>query len=462
MKLTLISFFVLFISINTYAVDIYPPDSTNTVVDRTKAKYLISEGKKEYNLGLYRAALVKFREALVKDKNNPEATMWVGECHTALGNYTKGLRYALKAFETDPNVHVEINYLIGLNYHKLGELDKAIENYELASSKISEARTKSLRLPLRIEECKRAKEMMKNPIKINIKALGGNINSRNDEYSAVLSHSGKVLYFTSRRADNKGGGISPGDKKFFSDIYVSQWDEEKKQWGEASNINDVIKKINTVGFDAVSAISTDGEYIYVSVNTDGLDKPKPKTRSTDIFYSKWSPKGEWGSLKPLQKKTINTMFFETGPSFTADGNTMYFVSERIGGEGMSDIWKSTKIGKKEWSKPVNLGNIINTPYNETTVCITPDEKYLFFSSQGHEGMGGYDVYYCVKDDEGNWSDPINMGYPINTVGEETHFQYYPKYKKAYYSKISKTGDGGVGGRDIFEVDMTNFKFIIKE
>jgi len=131
---------------------------------------------------------------------------------------------------------------------------------------------------------------------------------------------------------------------------------------------------------------------------------------------------------------------------------------------MSDIWKSTKIGKKTWSKPVNLGSTINTPSNETTVYVTPDEKYLFFSSQGHSGMGGYDVYYCVKDNLGNWSKPVNMGYPINTVGEETHFQYYPKYKKAYYSKISKAGDGngGVGGRDIFEVDMSDYKFVIKE
>ncbi|HIP36962.1 MAG TPA: tetratricopeptide repeat protein [Crocinitomix sp.] len=464
MKISLLAFFVVFLSLNTYASVIYPPDSTNTLVERGQAKYLISEGKKQFNLGMYRSALVKFREALVKDKNNPEATMWVGECHTALGNYDRGLKYALKAYKLDSLVHKEINYLLGFNYHKLGELDKAIENYNKAKSIISEARAKDLRIPLRIEECKTAKEMMNHPIKINIKALGVNVNTKNDEYSAVLSNSGKVLYFTSRRADNKGGGISSGDKKFFSDIYVSVWNSEKEEWGEATNLDDVIKKINTVGFDAVSAISSDGEYIYISINTDGLNKPKPKTRSTDIFYSKWSPKGAWGTPKPLQKKTINTMFFEAGASFTADGNTMYFVSERLGGEGMSDIWKSTKIGKKTWSKPVNLGSTINTPSNETTVYVTPDEKYLFFSSQGHSGMGGYDVYYCVKDNLGNWSKPVNMGYPINTVGEETHFQYYPKYKKAYYSKISKAGDGngGVGGRDIFEVDMSDYKFVIKE
>ncbi|MGV6861066.1 MAG: hypothetical protein ACWA41_04805 [Putridiphycobacter sp.] len=462
MKFNLITFCLLFIGVNAYASTGTPPDSTNTVVDKAQAKYLISEGKKEYNLGMYRTALVRFREALVKDKNNPEATMWVGECHTALGNNSRGLKYALEAFKLDSLVSKDINYLIGYNYHKLGELDKALENYEMALKKLPEAKAKSLRLSLRIEECKRAKEMMKSPVKIEIKALGEHINSKNDEYSAILSNSGKVLYFTSRRADNKGGGVSPGDKKFFSDIYVSKWDEEKNEWGEASNVNEVIKRLNTVGFDAVSAISADGEYIYLSINTDGLAKPKPRTRSTDIYYAKWNPRGAWGSPKPMPKKTLNTIFFEASASFTGDGSKVYFVSERAGGEGMSDIWMSKKVGRNDWEKPINLGSIVNTPYNETTVYVTPDDKMLFFSSQGHQGMGGYDVYYCIKNDVGNWSDPVNMGYPINSVGDETHFQYYPEYKKAYYSKVSVTGDGGIGGRDIFELNMNDFKFVTKK
>ena len=462
MRLNLLFITLLFACTNTFASTVYPPDTTTSVINKAKAKYFISEGKRLYNEGLFRGALVEFREALVVEKNNPEALMWVGECHTALGNYEKGLKYALDAYKINPLIHKEINYLIGFNYHKLGELDSALYHYEKALSILPEVRAKALRLPIRIEESKRAKSMMQNSIKINIKRLATTINSKNDDYAAVLSNSGKVLYFSSRRADNKGGGVSPGDKKFFSDIYVSKWDEEKNEWGEASNINDVIKRLNTIGFDAVSAISTDGEYIYLNINTDGLVKPKPKTRSVDIFYAKWNPKGSWGSPKPMPKKTINTIFFEASPSFTADGNTMYFVSERIGGEGMSDIWVSKKLGRREWGKPTNLGVIINTPYNETTVYVTPDEKYLFFSSEGHEGMGGYDIYYCVKDEVGNWSNPVNMGYPINTVGDETHFQYYPKYKKAYYSKIDAKATDAVGGRDIYEVDMSEFKFIIKE
>jgi hypothetical protein len=158
----------------------------------------------------------------------------------------------------------------------------------------------------------------------------------------------------------------------------------------------------------------------------------------------------------MQKQVINTLYFEISPSCTADGNTMYFVSERAGGEGKSDIWVTRKISRNGWGKPKNLGPIINTPYNETTVFITPDEKYLFFSSTGHAGMGGYDIYYS-KNVEGAWSDPKNIGFPINTVSDETHFQYYPSLGKAYYSKISQEGDGGQGMRDIFEIDLADFK-----
>lgn len=456
MKLILIALFGLFISLNAGAYTVFPPDSTTKLVDKGTAKYLISEGKKIYNEGSYRSALVKFREALAKDKNNPTATYWVGECHLALGNYEKSLKYGLLAYEMDNEIHTEVNYLLGVSYHKLGKIDEALTHYELAIKIINETRAASLRIHLRIEECKLAKEMMASPIKVSINALGININSRNDEYAPVITNGGKTLYFSSRRADNTGGGTSSGDKKYFSDIYVSQWDENAKEWGKASNVGDIVKRLNSKGFDAVSSFSSDGTYIYLSINTDGLVKPKPNTKSADIYYAKISSKGTWGSPKPMQKKTINTMYFEISPSFTADGSTMYFVSERVGGQGMSDIWVTRKVSKTGWSKPENLGGVINTPYNETTVFITPDEKYMFFSSTGHKGMGGYDIYYS-KNVDGIWSDPKNIGFPINSVSDETHFQYYPSLGKAYYSKISLTGDGGQGMRDIFEVDITELK-----
>lgn len=433
-----------------------PPDSTQTIIEKGTTKYLISEGKRLYNESEYRKALAKFREALAKDNNNAMATYWVGECHLVLKNYETALKYGEQALAMDSTVSDEIHYLIGYCNHRLENLDVAIENFEKAKTDLTEAKLKSLRVSDYINECKLAQEMMNAPVKLPISALNMYINSINDEYAAVIADGGKTLYFSSRRADNDGGGISPGDRKFFSDIYVAYWNDATKDWGMPSNDNDTIKRLNSVGFDAVGSVSSDGEYIYISINTDGLDKPKPKTRSTDIFYSKISTKGTWGTPKPMPKKTINTLFFEASPSFTADGNTMYFASERIGGKGMADIYVSRKVSRTEWSKPENLGNVINTPYQETTVFVTPDEKYLFFSSTGHKGMGGYDIYYSVNQD-GIWSDPINMGYPINSVNDETHFQYYPALKKAIYSQyVAK--ENLAGNRELMEVNMTDFQF----
>ena len=455
MKIFLATFFGLIVGFNSFSMNNLPPDSTNSFTDRALAKYLISEGKKFFNEGDYRKSLVQFRDALAKDKKNPTATYWVGECHTALGNYKKGLKYVEMAKGSDPEVSDDLNYIIGLCNHKLGSIDEALKHYEISKTQLTESRAEQLRIDLRIEECKRAKEMLKNTLPIKIKAIGEGINSRNDEYAPVIYNNGKTMYFSSRRADNLGGGISGGDRKYFSDIYVSHWNNKTNEWGKATNLNDTIKRLNSKGFDAISSFSADETIAYITINTDGLSKTKPKTKSVDIFTSKISSKGTWGKPKPMQKKTINTMFFEVSPTFTADGNTMYFVSERTGGKGKSDIWVANRLSKNSWSKPVNVDSV-NTPYNETSVYVTPDEKYMFFSSKGHEGMGGYDIYYSTNTD-GIWSKPKNIGCPINSVSDETHFQYYPKLGKAYYSKISLTGDGGIGGRDIFEIDISNLK-----
>ncbi|MCB9223106.1 MAG: tetratricopeptide repeat protein [Crocinitomicaceae bacterium] len=433
-----------------------PPDSTSSIFEKGTAQYFISEGKRMYNEGQYRLALVKFREALVKDKSNPVATYWLGECHLALGNYEKAIGYAEEALLKDPSVDLESGYLLGLCYHRLAKMDDAIKHFESVKTKVKEFRVKELEIDFHIQQCNNAKKMMENPINVKITNLGMSINSAFDDYSATLSPDGNTLYFVSRRADNKGGGVNPADQRYFEDIYISMWNDTIKAWTTADNSNEIIRRLNTNGFDAVSCISADGKEMYLTINTMAMDKPKPKTKSSDIFISKLNNRGGWNTPKSISKP-INTIFFDASASFTGDGSTVYFISERNGGQGMADIWTSVKVGK-EWGKPKNLGPIINTKGQETTVFVTKDEKYLFFSSTGHaSGMGGYDVYVC-ENQNGTWSDPVNLGYPINTVSDETHFTYYPELKKALYSTFSSQENEGVGARDIFEVDMSTYEF----
>lgn len=447
----------LMFSVNSFGFN--PPDSTSTIFEKGTAQYLISEGKRLYNEGQYRVALVKFREALVKDKGNAISTYWLGECHKALGNYEKAVEYATEALAKNPEVDKESGLLLGICYQRLGELEKAIENYESVKSKVNEVRVKELKIDFYIAQCNLAKEMMAKPVKVNITNLGLNINSAFDDYAPVFAPDGKAFYFTSRRADNKGGGVNPADQRYFEDVYVSFWNEETKSWGEATNTDEVIRRINTNGFDAVNHISPDGKEMYLTINTTAMEKPKPKSKSSDLFLCKMNNRGGWNSPKTLSKP-INSIVFDASASLTADGNTMYFISERKGGQGLADIWTSVKVGKT-WGKPTNLGAIVNSKGQETTVFVTPDEKYLFFSSTGHAGMGGYDVFVCENKD-GAWSAPVNLGYPINTVSDETHFIFDEKKMKAYFATFSSSDNKGLGARDIFMIDMKDYEFKFPE
>lgn len=448
--LTLLTIFTLF---NGFAA--FPPDSTNSIFEKGTAQYLIQEGRRMYSEEQYQYALVKFREALSKDANNALATYFIGECHLALGNYEKAIENASKAVAIDPLVYSESDYLFGKSYHRLGQLDSAIHYFTAQFSKIGEPRQKELRLQFQLDECIRAKEMIKTPVNTKITALDMNINSPFDDYAPCFTPDGKMLFFVSRRADNLGGGINEeGDKRYFEDIYVSRWSDSLNAWTEASNTDDIVKRINSYGFDAVSYISPDGKSLYLTINTMANESPKPKTKHSDIYLSKINNLGTWNSPRAVEKP-IQTIYFEASATLTEDGKTMYFITERLGGQGGSDIWMAEKAGNK-WGKPVNLGNVINTPAQETTVFVTPDNKYLFFSSTGHEGMGGYDVYVSANVD-GAWSKPVNLGYPINTVSDETHFIYHAAKKTAYYATFSTPQNKGIGQRDIFSVDMTNIK-----
>ena len=430
-----------------------PSGSNLTVIQKAEIKLLLADGKKYYSADNYKLALLKFREVLTIDKKNAEANYWISECHLELGNYEISLKYGKRAEDVDPYINKELHYVIGQSYHRIGDVEKAVENYNLALKEMSKSRIRDFRIQEKIEECKRAEQMIAEGKKIEIKAMGPMVNSKYDDYAPILTNNGKTLYFSARRAENEGGGFSSGDNKYFSDIFVCQWNDETNDWSESSNSSLLVSQINSSGFDDIAFITHDGQTLYYSVNTEGIIDAKINTQSTDIYYA--SLKNErWSSPKPIDRKTINSIYFEASPTFTEDGNTMYFISERIGGLGRADIWVSRKV-KSGWTKPENIGETVNTPFQETTVFVSPDGQYLFFSSEGHGGMGGYDVYVS-KNINGEWSAPKNLGSPINGFSDETHFAYYPKIGKAYYSKASTKKNKGLGKRDIFEIDLTNF------
>lgn len=446
-------FSLILLTLLSCATAMAQSDSTKTIAERAKTQLaLVDAFNKQVALN-YRGALLAYREILALDKNHAKANYGAADCQYNLGNYTSALSYLESALATDAEVNKEAQLLQGKILHRLGQLDEAIAAFKSYKEKnTSEKVLVESNVDRYIEQCEYAKTAMQKPVDVAIENLGEKINTSYPEYAPIISADGKTIYFTSRRADTRGGEVDKkGDFKYFEDIYYSEWDEDKGEWG---TVHPVPGRINTDYFDACLGISPDGTQLFIYRNIPGV------TGSGDIYVSKLSSSGKWGSPQPMTKKKknfINSSYFESGASITADGNSFYFVSERPGGIGRADIYVSHKVGK-EWGRPINLGSKINTPYDEKFVYVTADGNVMFFGSEGHNSLGGYDIFVAYKSSEGVWSEPMNLGYPINTVKEEKTFTLTADGKYAY---VGAEYDDTRGDFDIYRIDVSKLNLLKK-
>lgn len=393
----------------------------------------------------YREALNLYRQVHTEHPDNALLNYRIGECHLALKNYELAYEYFQNAAKLDEKVNPDLYLNIGITLHRLERLDEAINAFEKFKSIRKPKYVAQSEVDKYIAQVNYAKVLMSNPAPVKIENLGREVNSRFDDYNPCITADGKILIFTSRRPDTEGGRIDEmGDKKYYEDVYISQYDEKYGYWSDAEPISG---RINTKGHDASIGISKDGKMLFIYRN-DGI------TYIGDIFLSKYSSiSNKWNTPRPLSK-TINSTYFESSASITSDNEYLYFVSERPkNGYGHGDIWVSRKISRYNWTEPINLGNTINTPEEEISVFIHPDGKTLFFSSKGHKSMGGYDIFMSVLKEDSTWSEPINLGYPINTVDDDFNFVISSDFKTAYYSSLRKDG---FGERDIYKIDLSNY------
>jgi len=248
---------------------------------------------------------------------------------------------------------------------------------------------------------------VEEPLRVIINNLGENINSEADDYNSLITSSDSIMYFTSRRQHNEKAKRSAYDNKYFEDIYLSR--KTGGDWEKAENIGKTIN--NPKHNNAAVALSPDNKNLYIyRGDKDG----------GDIYESKYK-EGEWTSPRSLPSR-FNTKYRETSLSISPNQDYLFFVS--------------------------SMGDKINTPFDEECVHIAPDGNTLYFSSKGHNSMGGYDVFKSVKNDLGEWSPPVNIGYPINTPDDDVFYTVPPTGKSAYYSANRM---GGVGGRDIYRI-----------
>lgn len=426
-----------------------PPDTTTKIVDKSTAAYMIDEGRTMYLEGKVKNALNKFREASVKDPNSWKANYWIGKCHYVLNNYGYALKYATlsKEMSDQEKIDDEIFLLLAESYHRIGKLDSAMINYKIALERIPLARAKTLRVEDLSKNCQYAIDLLDTTLSVR-STVGDKLNSGYDEYNVVMAADGKTFYFTSRRSNTTGGGLNPDDQLYFEDTYMISWDDASKSWGEATN---ELGKLNSDGFDALNYISPDETWGIMTLNTTATTAKKT-TKGSDIAELKKNTKGTWNTPKVISNKSINTSFFEGSATLTADGNTMYFVSDRKGEKSSTDIYMVQKSGKS-WGTAKPLPFNVNTTGRETTPFVTPDGRYLFFSSDGHTGFGGLDVFVCENLGD-SWGDPINLGTTINTVNNDSHFVYSGDKKRGFISGIQI--EGSKASLDIFELDLSNF------
>ena len=416
---------------------------------KTKIKIKLNKGNKRIFENNYREALNIFREVLSIDGDNPKANYKVGECQYYLGKYKNAMKYIQKGYKLDKEVNDEIHYLLGATFHRLAKVDSAKKHYLTFDKKASNKTKEMYNLENLIKQCDFAKKLMSNPLKVTVENMGRKINTLSPEYSASITEDGKTIVFTSRRADTKGGLTDlESDNLYYEDIYISHFNDTTMEW---SNAKPIEGKANTEFHDAVLNISPDGSYILVYKNDPS------ETKSGDIYISKKNEETKkFGTPKPIDKgRNVNSSYFESSASTTSDGNTIFFVSDRTKGMGAADIYYATKIGANRWSEPVNLGDSINTELDEKCVFIHPNGKILFFTSQGHENMGGYDIFVSYRTN-GIWSKAKNLGFPINTVKEEKTFSITKDGKTAY---ISAEYEDSKGNSDIYKVDLSNLNIL---
>lgn len=383
--------------------------------------------------GQFRAAIEFYQEVLGVDPNHPEANYKIGKAYLNTIQKTKSLPYLEKALTTYASIAPDVKYLLARSYHYNHKLEEAKKYYTLYLNEVDKKNTELVKkVQKKIEECEYGIEYMKNPVKAKIENLGPVVNSKRSDFAPVITADESILVFTSRRPGSTGGLLDEKNE-FYEDIYISY--RKNGVWTEPKNIG---KPINTDYHDASIAISPDGSQIFVYKDQN----------NGDILMSKFE-QGKWS--KPIDLgKNVNTKYAETSVSMTADGKTIYFTSNREGGLGGFDIYMSKMDKKGKWGEAVNLGPTINTPFEEEAPFIHPDGRTLYFSSTGHSGMGGYDIFKSTMKSDGSWSEPENIGYPINTADDDIYFVLSADNKHGYYASER---EGGVGEKDLYIISM---------
>lgn len=414
-------------------------------VDSVKlAEEYYAQGMDVFDFSHRKQAAEMFVLATQMNPRNAKAQVMAGRSIMLTIQKEKSLEYFKRAWKLDPTVDPDLLFYLGQAYHYSEKFDSAILFYDrynriLARSLNFDKSVKINEVNRKIFECRNAVIYKENPVSVTIVDLDDKINSEYPDYAPTISEDESLMVFTTRRPGENMNERVAVDHEYYEEIFYS--DKVNGVWQSAKNAG---VPINTNYHNASVNISPDGKEMIVYHDTNG----------GDLLVSSRKPDGSWSSPQSLEG--INTEFLESSATISKDGQIIYFTSNRPGGYGGTDIYKCEldKSGNR-WVNIQNLGPQVNTELDEEGVFISANGNHLYYSSNGLAGMGDLDIYRSTFDAEKQiWSEPVNLGYPINSVENDIYFVLTADEKFAYMSSLRQQN---IGEQDIYKIDMQNWK-----
>lgn len=435
-KYILLNFAVLLMSsVIAQSIEFTKYNFPNNKKELSDALSQIKDGDKLYDdgPGVYQLAIESYKKAHDFNPNNALLNYKIGRCYSIDSDKTNAIKYLERALELDPRISLDMKYndanlLLAKAYHRNYQFDDAIVKYKEHKNGLTpdQLALEAEQIDKYIQECDFAKELVANPERVFVDNMGQTVNSAFPDYKPLVIPEENMIMFTSAR-ENTTGRKRAVDSYYYEDIYVTYYNDG--HWTTPENSYD----INSSNHDATAGIASDGSilYIYKSAGGNSLFE----SMLVDNMYV----------LPSKLDHVINDGMKQSSASLSFDKSTLYFTSLKEDGYGGMDIYVSKKDAKDRWQRPVNIGATINTPFDEEGVYISTDNKTLYFSSKGHNSMGGFDIFKSEYVD-GRWTNPVNMGFPINTPDDDVFFTMAGSGQRGYYSSKKKDG---YGSQDLF-------------
>ncbi|MCA6362014.1 MAG: PD40 domain-containing protein [Bacteroidetes bacterium] len=407
------------------------------------AQIRFAKAEEYFGQGFYLEALPHYRVLENKYAASPLLLYRIGVCLLYKSDEVlRALDYLTQVKAKNPKA-ADIDFYLARAYHLNGRYDEALISLDAFSKQkridpVRRADADRLR-----RYCNSAKVLIQKPVDATILNLQSPVNSSGWEYVPVVTSDDSLLIFTYRGPLSRGGlqrypGVKDSTGEYFEDVFYSRRNSYTGAWSTPEAFDTLI---NSNGHDAAIAGSNDGQQLLIYRAT-------PEDNG-DIFISSLFGK-TWSFPEPLYGE-VNTYSWEGSASLSPDGRTLYFASERPGGYGGRDLWMAELQPDGSWGNVVNLGPNINTADNEDAPFIHPNGTSLVFSSEGHNSMGGYDIFVAEFNVAANsFSESTNIGFPINTAGDDKYFVITPDGKHGYYSSGRP---GGLGNQDIYNVEI---------